>query len=92
MRRASSFRQAAPEARAAWARGRAAAIVGSRPAAQSTSAALRATTSRWAAGLEPTIAAALPRAGEALASGAAWRKLEALRTALALPAAAAGGG
>jgi anthranilate phosphoribosyltransferase len=46
----------------------------------------------WAAGLEPTIAAALPRAQAALASGAAWRKLEALRTALSSPATAAGGG
>jgi len=61
-------------------------------AAQRDVVALNAALVLWAAGLEPTIAAALPRAGEALASGAAWRKLEALRTALSLPAAAVGGG
>jgi len=61
-------------------------------AAQRDVVALNAALVLWAAGLEPTIAAALPRAQAALASGAAWRKLEALRTALSSPAAAAGGG
>lgn len=37
----------------------------------------------WAAGLADSVAAAVPMACEAMASGAAWQRLERLRTALA---------
>jgi anthranilate phosphoribosyltransferase len=67
-------------------------LQGEGTAAQRDVVALNTALVLWAAGLEPTIDAALPRSLEALASGAAWRKVEALRGALAMPSAAAGGG
>jgi anthranilate phosphoribosyltransferase len=45
--------------------------------------ALNAALVLWAAGLAPSVAEGLPLAQEAMASGAAWQRLEALRTALA---------
>jgi len=45
--------------------------------------ALNAALVLWAAGRADSVAAAVPQAQEAMASGAAWQRLEALRTALA---------
>ncbi len=51
--------------------------------AQRDVVALNAALVLWAAGLAPSVAAAVPMALEALASGAPWARLEALRNALA---------
>jgi anthranilate phosphoribosyltransferase len=67
-------------------------LQGAGTAAQQDVVALNTALVIWAAGLEPTIAAALPRAREALATGEAWRKVEALREALSVSSAATGGG
>ncbi len=53
--------------------------------------ALNAALVLWAAGCSGSIAAALPQAQEALASGAAWRKVEDLRQALGVPSTRSGG-
>jgi anthranilate phosphoribosyltransferase len=45
--------------------------------------ALNAALVLWAAGHAATVAEAVPQALAAMASGAPWRRLEALRTALA---------
>ncbi len=51
--------------------------------AQADVVALNAALVLWAAGLEPSIAAGLERARQALGDGSAWARLEALRGALA---------
>ena len=51
--------------------------------AQADVVALNAALVLWAAGLEPSIAAGLERARQALVDGSAWARLEALRGALA---------
>lgn len=50
--------------------------------AQADVVALNAALVLWAAGLEPSIAAGLERARQALGDGSAWARLEALRAAL----------
>lgn len=57
---------------------------GSRP--QADVVALNTALVLWAAGLVPTIAAGTSQAAAALAAGAAWERLAALRTVLAAPA------
>lgn len=51
--------------------------------AQRDVVALNAALVLWAAGLAPSVAAAVPMALEAINTGAAWQRLVALRTALA---------
>jgi anthranilate phosphoribosyltransferase len=51
--------------------------------AQRDVVALNAALVLWASGLADTVAAAVPMALEAMASGAAWQRFERLRTALA---------
>ena len=51
--------------------------------AQRDVVALNAALVLWASGLADSVAAAVPMALEAMASGAAWQRLERLRTALA---------
>jgi anthranilate phosphoribosyltransferase len=62
-------------------------LQGAGTAPQRDVVALNSALVLWAAGAADSVAAALPMALEALASGAAWAKLEALRQALPLPAA-----
>lgn len=57
-------------------------LQGSGTRAQADVVALNAALVLWAAGLEPSIAAGLERARQALGDGSAWARLEALRTAL----------
>jgi anthranilate phosphoribosyltransferase len=58
-------------------------LQGDGSAAQRDVVALNAALVLWAAGCADSVAAALPLALEAMASGAAWQRFERLRTALA---------
>lgn len=58
-------------------------LQGRASAAQRDVVALNAGLVLWAAGCSATVAAAVPMALEAIDTGAAWQRLEALRTALA---------
>ena len=51
--------------------------------AQRDVVALNAALVLWASGVADTVAAAVPLALEAMASGTAWQRFERLRTALA---------